>query len=162
MNQKSIVAKEAIVKEIIDLTKDHEALIVFTYHGLSVAQITELRRLLRADGNVMGVYKNSLVERAVKELGHDGLHEYLTGPNAFLFSKDVSSGAKVLTRFARFNDVVEVKGGLFEGSRVVDAEGVRNISRLPDRNGMISMFLSVLNAPIQKFAATVKAVAEKQ
>lgn len=162
MNQKSIVAKEAIVKEVVDLAKSHEAFIVFTYHGLSVSQITELRRLLRADGNTMGVYKNSLVERAVKELGHEELNDYLTGPNAFLFSKDVSSGAKALTRFARFNDVVEIKGGLFEGNRVVDGAEVRNIGRLPDSNGMISMFLSVLNAPIQKFAATVKAVAEKQ
>lgn len=160
MNHKNIVAKEAVVNEIHGLANENDAVIIFEYHGLSVAKITELRRLLRAQGSHMAIYKNSLVERAVAKLGKEELNEYLTGPNALLFSKDVSSGAKVLTRFARFNDEVEIKGGLFEG-RVVDANQVRSISRLPDRNGMISMFLSVLNAPIQKFAATVKAVAEK-
>lgn len=162
MNQNNVVAKEAVVNEIKELTQSHEAVIVFTYHGLSVAQITELRRLLFEGGNTMGIYKNTLVRRAVDELGHDGLNEYLTGPNALLFSKDVSSGAKVLSRFARFNDVVEIKGGLFEGNRIVDGAEVRQIGRLPDRDGIMSMFLSVLNAPIQKFAATLKAVAEKQ
>ncbi|MFA5486201.1 MAG: 50S ribosomal protein L10 [Bacilli bacterium] len=160
MNQKSIVAKEAVVNEVYELAKEHQAVIVFEYHGLSVAKITELRRLLRADGSSMAIYKNSLVERAVEKLGKPELNEYLKGPNAFLFSKDVSSGAKVLTRFARLNDEVEIKGGLFE-DRVVGADQVRAISKLPNRDGMISMFLSVLNAPIQKFAATVKAVAEK-
>ena len=160
MNQKNIIAKEGIVNEIEALAKDNSALIVFEYHGLGVAKITELRRLLRAEGATMAIYKNSLVERAATKLGQDELHEYLKGPNAFLFSKDVSSGTKILTRFARFNDQVEIKGGLFE-NRVVDADQVKVIAKLQDRNGMISMLLSVLNAPIQKFAATVKAVAEK-
>ncbi len=160
MNHKNIVAKEAIVEEIQTLAKEHDAVIVFEYHGLSVAKITELRRSLLASGAKMAIYKNSLVERVAKSLGKEELNEYLSGPNALLFSKDVSSGAKILTRFARFNDQVEIKGGLFEG-RVVGAEDVKVISKLPDKNGMISMFLSVLNAPIQKFAATIKAVAEK-
>ncbi|MDY0214523.1 MAG: 50S ribosomal protein L10 [Bacilli bacterium] len=160
MNHNNIIAKEAIVNEVYELANDNAAVIVFEYHGLSVAKITELRRLLHAEGSTMAIYKNSLVERAAEKLGKQELGEYLKGPNAFLFSKDVSSGAKVLTKFARFNDEVEIKGGLFEG-RVVGADDVRTISKLPNRDGMISMFLSVLNAPIQKFAATVKAVAEK-
>ena len=161
MNHNNIVMKEAVVNEIHELAKANEAIIVFEYHGLSVAKITELRRLLRAENAQMAIYKNSLVERAAEKLGKPEIHELLTGPNALLFSKDVSSGAKVLTRFARFNDQVEIKGGLFEGRFVNDAAVVRDIAKLPDRNGMISMFLSVLNAPIQKFAATIKAVAEK-
>ena len=161
MNQNNIVMKEAVVNEIHELASAHEAVIVFEYHGLSVAKITELRRLLRAENAHMGIYKNSLVERAANQLGKPELHELLTGPNALLFSKDVSSGAKVLARFARFNDEIEIKGGIFEGRYINDAAQIRDIAKLPDRNGMISMFLSVINAPIQKFAATIKAVAEK-
>lgn len=160
MNQKNIIAKEAVVNEVYELAKNNASVIVFEYHGLGVAKLMELRRALRAEGATMAIYKNSLVERAAEKLGNPELNQYLTGPNAFLFSKDVSSGARIITKFARFNDKVEVKGGLFEG-RVVDAEQVKVISKLPNRDGMISMFLSVLNAPIQKFAATVKAVAER-
>ena len=161
MNQKNIIAKEAVVNEIYELASENTSVIVFEYHGLGVAKLMELRRALRAEGASMAVYKNSLVERAAEKLGKPELNEFLTGPNAFLFSKDLTSGAKIITKFARFNDKVEVKGGLFEG-RVVGADQVKVISKLPNRDGMISMFLSVLNAPIQKFAATVKAVAEKE
>ena len=68
MNHNNIIAKEAIVNEVYELANDNAAVIVFEYHGLSVAKITELRRLLRAEGSTMAIYKNSLVERAAENL----------------------------------------------------------------------------------------------
>lgn len=84
----------------------------------------------------------------------------LNGPNAFVFSKDLGKGPKVLYKFARTHQNLVVKGGLAEG-KVCDADEMKVVSKLPDKNGMISMFLSCLNAPIQKFAATVQAIADK-
>lgn len=134
-------------------------MVVVEYRGLSVSEMTELRRELRENDARMVIYKNSMVQRAVSELNKPELSEYLTGPNAFVFSKDTIAGPRVISKFARRNEHIVIKGGLLDG-RVLDAEGVKAIGKLPGREGLISMFLSVLEAPIRQFAATVKAVAE--
>ena len=135
-------------------------MIVAEYRGLTVAQIQELRRALRAENASMNVYKNSLVERAADELKYSDLKQVLSGPNAVFFSTELSSGAKVLVKYAkRFGDNLVIKGGIFEG-KFVDANGVKEISKMPGREGLISMLLSCLQAPVRQFACTVKAVAD--
>jgi len=159
MNQKTLIAKQAVVEEVVEKAKASNAMVIFEYRGLSVRQITDLRRTLRENDAEMAIYKNSLVERAAEQLGKPELNEMLTGPNAVIFSNDIIKGPNVLRKFALKNDAVVIKGGLIEG-RVIDAKGVVTIAKLPGREGLISMFLSVLNAPVRQFAATVKAVAD--
>ena len=109
----------------------------------------------------MNVYKNSLVERAVDELGYNELNDILTGPNAIVFSEDVIAGAKVIAKYAkRHRDILVIKGGIVEG-KFVDADGMKEVAKLPGKDGLISMFLSCLQAPIRSFACAVKAVADK-
>ena len=161
MNQAVLAAKSETVKEISEKAKKSQTIIVCEYRGLTVAQIQEVRRALRKEGAEMNVYKNSLVERAVKELGYEGLDEFLSGPNALFFSQEISNGPKVLAKYARkFGDSLTIKGGYVEG-KAYDKAGMIEISKLPGKEGLISMFLSCLQAPIRQFAATVKAVAEK-
>jgi len=161
MNKQVLEAKQATVAEIVEKVKNSKSLTIAEYRGLSVAKIQELRRALRAEGAEMCVYKNSLLERASKELGYN-IDDLLTGPNAVFFSDDVSKGPKVVAKYARrFGDSLSIKGGVVEG-RTFDKAGMIEISKLPDRNGMISMFLSCLQAPVRQFAATVKAVAESK
>ena len=161
MNKEVLASKQAVVKEITEKAKAAKSITIAEYRGLTVAQIQTLRRALREEKTEMCVYKNSLVERAVKELGYEGLDEYLSGPNALFFSEDYSNGPKVLAKYARkFGESLTIKGGYVEG-RALDKAGVIEISKLPGREGLISMFLSCLQAPIRQFAATVKAVAEK-
>ena len=161
MNKEVLASKQAVVKEIEEKAKAAKSLTIAEYRGLTVAQIQTLRRALREEKTEMCVYKNSLVERAVKELGYEGLDEFLTGPNALFFSEDISNGPKVLAKYARkFGDALTIKGGYVEG-RALDKAGVIEISKLPGKEGLVSMFLSCLQAPIRQFAATVKAVAEK-
>ena len=161
MNKDVLASKQATVAEIVDKAKACKSLTIAEYRGLTVAQIQTLRRALREEKTEMCVYKNSLVERAVKELGYEGLDEYLSGPNALFFSEEISNGPKVLAKYARkFGDALTIKGGYVEG-RALDKAGVIEISKLPGKEGLISMFLSCLQAPIRQFAATVKAVAEK-
>ncbi|HKL84103.1 MAG TPA: 50S ribosomal protein L10 [Bacilli bacterium] len=161
MNQNNLTAKQVIVDEVVEKAKANNAMIVFEYRGLTVRKISELRKILRENNAEMAIYKNSLVERAAEKLGKPELNDMLTGPNAFVFSNDVIKGPNIIRKFAIKNDQVVIKGGLIEG-RVVDAESVKTIAKLPGREGLISMFLSVLNAPVRQFAATVKAVADAQ
>ena len=161
MNQAVLAAKSETVKEISEKAKKSQTIIVCEYRGLTVAEIQEVRRALHKEKAEMSVYKNSLVERAVDELGYNELNDILKGPNAIVFSEDVIAGAKVIAKYAkRHRDVLVVKGGIVEG-KFVDAKGIIEVSKLPGKEGLISMFLSCLQAPIRSFACAVKAVADK-
>ena len=161
MNQAVLAAKSETVKEISEKAKKSQTIIVCEYRGLTVAQIQEIRRALHKENAEMSVYKNSLVERAVDELGYNDLNSILTGPNAIVFSEDVIAGAKVIAKYAkRHKDVLVVKGGIVEG-KFVDEKAMLEVAKLPGKEGLLSMFLSCLQAPIRSFACAVKAVADK-
>lgn len=90
------------------------------------------------------------------------LNEVLTGPTAIAFGgDDVVAPAKILNDFAKKNDALKLKGGVLEG-QVVGADQIKALAELPSRDGLLSMLLSVLQAPMRNFALAVKAVAEKQ
>jgi large subunit ribosomal protein L10 len=160
MNQEVLQAKKQIVSEIVELSNTNKALVVVEYKGLTVEKMQELRRALRAEKASLSVYKNSLVERAADELGQSALKDILSGPNAFIFSEDPILGPKIVAKYAkRFGDALQIKGAVIEGT-YVDANTVKSLAKLPNREGLISMFLSVLQAPVRQFAATVKAIAD--
>ena len=160
MNKEVLASKQAVVKEIMDKAKACKSLTIAEYRGLTVAQIQEVRRALHKENAEMNVYKNSLVERAVDELGYNEMNDILKGPNAIVFSEDVIAGAKVIAKYAkRHRDILIVKGGIVEG-KFVDAKGMLEVAKLPGKEGLISMFLSCLQAPVRSFACAVKAVAD--
>ena len=161
MNQEILKSKKEIVANIENSMKESESLTIVEYRGLTVAELSELRKSLKAVGATFNVYKNTLVTKASAELGYSELDQYLSGSNAFVFSKELNAGPKVLAKFAKKNELLLIKAGVAEG-KVMDAAGMKTIASLPDKNGLLSMFLSCLNAPIQKFAATVKAVADSK
>ena len=101
MNQAIIEAKKAYVAEIAEKMKNAESTVVVEYRGLTVAEMTELRRELRAEDVEFKVYKNALAQRAVESIGADGLKEVLVGPNAIAFGKDATAPARVLAKFAK-------------------------------------------------------------
>ena len=159
MNKQVLEAKQSVVKEIVEKAKNSTTIVVAEYRGLTVAQLQELRRALNKEDSELCVYKNSLVERASEELGYE-MKDILSGPNAIIFSKEVSNGAKVAVKYSKkFRDTLVIKGGVVEG-KFADADKIKEVSKLPGREGLISMFLSCLQAPIRQFAATVKAVAD--
>jgi large subunit ribosomal protein L10 len=159
MNQEVLKAKQQQVETITADLEKSKALVVVEYRGLTVAELTELRRSLRAVNATLSVFKNSLVERALKDKATDEVKEILAGPNAFVFSEDVCAGPKVLRKFSRQNDRLVIKGGLLEG-KFANAEKVNEIAKLPGKEGLISMFLSVLQAPARNLACALKAVAD--
>ena len=161
MNQEILKSKQEIVEKISESFKESASMTIVEYRGLTVAEISELKKSLKAAGSTFTVYKNTLVTRASEKLGYSELNQYLSGSNAFVFSKEINAGPKVLAKFAKKNELLVIKAGIAEG-KVMDAQGMKTIASLPDKNGLLSMFLSCLNAPIQKFAATVKAVADSR
>ena len=161
MNQEILKSKQETVAKISESLKGCASLTIVEYRGLTVAQISDLKKLLKAAGSTFSVYKNTLFSRASDELGYKDLEQYLSGSNAFVFSNELNAGPKVLAKFAKRNENLVIKAGIAEG-KVYDAAGMKTLATLPDKNGLLSMFLSCLNAPIQKFAATVKAVADSK
>ncbi|MGL4624022.1 MAG: 50S ribosomal protein L10 [Culicoidibacterales bacterium] len=157
-----IEQKQQLVAEVAAKMQASQSTIVVDYRGLTVTEVTELRRELRAAGVEFKVYKNNLVRRAAVELGHDGLVDALTGPNAIAFSNDdVVAPAKILADFAKKHEALEIKSGIIEGN-VADLAKIQELASLPNRDGMLSMLLSVLQAPVRNMALVAKAIAEQQ
>lgn len=161
-NAKVLEAKQLQADGISAKLKESSTTVVVDYRGLNVKQVTELRKQLRQAGVEFEVLKNSVVRRATAAAELTELDEYLTGPTAIAFSKeDLIAPAKILSDFAKKNDKLELKGGVVEG-KVVGFEQIKALADLPSRDGLLSMLLSVLQAPMRNFALAVKAVAEKQ
>ncbi len=152
--------KEQLVQEIADRFSRSKGTVVTDYRGLNVAEVTELRKQLREAGVEYRVLKNTLTRRAAASVQLEGLEPYLTGPSAIAFSfEDPISPAKILNDFAKAHKALELKGGVVEG-RVVNADEVSEIASLPSREGLLSMLLSVLQAPIRNMAYAVKQIAD--
>lgn len=157
-----IEAKKQLVNEIADKLKASVSTVVVDYRGLSVAQVTELRKQLREAGVEFKVYKNSMVRRAADAAELGDLNEVLTGPNAIAFStEDVVAPAKILNNFAKENEALEIKAGVIEGN-VATVEEIKALATLPSREGLLSMLLSVLQAPVRNLALATKAVADQK
>ena len=161
MNQQALSEKKAIIEDLQKNLEESASMTVVSYQGLTVAELQELRKILAKEDASLGVYKNTLVRRALEGEKDPDLGDMLTGPNAYIFSKDLSKGPKALVKFSKKHPKLVIKGGVLEG-KAADEKLVKEVSKLPDKNGMISMFLSCLQAPISKFAATVKAIVDKQ
>lgn len=159
MNKQILAQKEADVNALTDKMKDASSVVVVEYRGLTVDEVTELRRALREEGVTMKVYKNTTAQRAAKTLGYEAIVDTLTGPNALVFGPDQVAPARVLAEFAKKHDKLILKNGIVDGA-VVDTATIQTLSSLPNKEGMIAKFASCLNAPVIKFAMTIKALAE--
>lgn len=161
-NAKVIQAKQEAVEAVAAKLRESVTTVVADYRGLNVAQVTELRKQLREAGIEFQVLKNTLLRRATAAAELTELDAVLTGPTAIAFGKDDAvSAAKILNDFAKKNNALELKGAVVEG-RVIGVEEIKALAELPSREGLLSMLLSVLQAPMRNFALAVKAVAEKE
>ncbi|MFE8703818.1 50S ribosomal protein L10 [Cytobacillus sp. FJAT-54145] len=157
-----IESKKQIVEEISEKLKASKTTIVVDYRGLNVAEVTELRKQLREAGIDFKVYKNTLSRRAADNAELSALNEALTGPNAIAFSnEDVVAPAKILNDFAKKHEALEIKAGVIEGN-IASVEDIKALADLPSREGLLSMLLSVLQAPIRNLALATKAVADQK
>lgn len=158
MSEAAIAKKESLVQEAAEKFESAASVVIVDYRGLTVEEVTNLRKQLREAGVEMKVIKNSILSRAAKKVGLD---EVFTGPTAVAFSNDdVVAPAKIIDEFAKDAKALEIKGGVIEG-KVSSVEQITALAKLPNREGLLSMLLSVLQAPVRNVAYAVKAVAEK-
>ncbi|UPQ86353.1 50S ribosomal protein L10 [Ignavigranum ruoffiae] len=154
---KRVVSKEAKQAEIDQLVEDFKsssAILVVDFLGLSVAEVTALRKELRDNDVKMKVVKNTLLRRAAAQAEIEGLDEYFSGPTAIVFSEDIVAPAKILTEQVKNLDALEIKGGMIEG-KVASLADIETVAKLPSREGLLSMLLSVLQAPMRNTASVL-------
>lgn len=157
-----IEMKQQQVSEIAAKLSEAKTAVVVDYRGLTVAEVTELRKQLREAGIELKVYKNTLIRRATEQAELTGLNDVLVGPTAIAFSnEDVVAPAKIVNDFAKAHEALEIKAGVIEGN-IASAEEIKALAELPSREGLLSMLLSVLQAPIRNLALATKAVADQK
>jgi large subunit ribosomal protein L10 len=153
--------KQPIVQEISEQIKEAQSVVVVDYRGLTVAEDTQLRKQLREAGVTYKVYKNTLVNFAIKGTEFESLASTLEGPNAFAISTaDATAPARILAKFAKTAPALEMKAGVVGGT-FYDAEGMKVIATIPSREELLSKFLGSIQSPITNFARVLNQIAEK-
>ena len=154
--------KKPIVDEISELLNGAQSAVVVDYRGLTVEEDTRLRKELREAGVTYKVYKNTMINFAIKGTDFESLAPHLEGPTAIAVSKeDATAPARVLYKFAKEAEALELKAGVVEGV-YYDADGIKSIASIPSREELLSKFLGSIQSPITNFARVIKQIAEKQ
>lgn len=153
--------KKPIVDEIAAAVKDAQSVVLVDYRGLTVEQDTQLRKALREAGITYKVYKNTMMNFAFKGTDCEALLPYLEGPSAVAIStEDATAPARVLCKFAKTAEALEVKGGIVEGI-AYDANGIKEVAKIPSREELLSKLLGSIQSPIANFARVMNQLAEK-
>ena len=148
--------KASAVAELTDSFRNSAATVLTEYRGLTVSEITELRRSL-GNQTKYSVSKNTLAKRAATDAGIDGLDALFTGPTALAFvGGDPVEAAKGLRAFAKAHPVLVIKGGVFEGKAISAAE-VSKIADLESREVLLAKLAGAMQASLSKAAATFQA-----
>lgn len=163
MASEAILEKKGkVISQIVEQFKAAKAVVLVDYRGLSVEEDTRLRRELREADVHYEVIKNTYLKRAADETGYEGLDDLFKGPTAVAFSnEDIIAPAKVLANFAKTADALQIKGGYIDG-KVSSIEEINQLATLPSKEGLLSMLLSVLQAPVRNVAYAVKAVSDQK
>ena len=155
--------KKQVVSDIVAKFQQAQSVVVVKYSGLTVEQVTELRAQCRANGVDYCVLKNTLVRRALNELGIEGMDDVLHGPSAFAFgATDAVAPAKVLDEFVTKTktEAIEVKAGLL-GREVMTPADVKNLASVPSREVLLSRLVGSLQSSISSFVRVLDAISKK-
>lgn len=153
--------KKPVVEEISELLNGAATAVVVDYRGLTVAEDTELRKQLREAGVVYKVYKNTMINFAIKDTEFADLAQHLEGPTAIAVCKDdATAAARALAKFAKTAEALEIKGGVVDGI-YYDAVGIGQIASIPSREVLLSKLLGSMQSPVTNFARVIKQIAEK-
>lgn len=156
---KNFEVKQQVVADITAKINEAKSVVVVEYKGLTVAEVTALRAKFRAADVEYVVLKNTLVRRALSDLGIAGMDELLQGPNAFAFSmSDAAAGPKIIKEFMADDKkkAIQVKAGILEGN-VLDAAGVKTLADLPPKEVLIAKIMGSLSAPATGLVGVVTA-----
>ena len=156
--------KKQVVADIVEKLKSAESMVICSYSGLTVEQVTALRKQCRENDVHYCVLKNRLVARALKELNIEGLDALLEGPNAFVFGeKDVTAAPKIVSSFIDKNKLtsLEIRGGLM-GTEQLDIAAIKSLAATPSREELLATLVGCLQSPMSGLVAVLDQIAEKK
>ncbi len=158
-SEKSLNLKKDVVNEIKNKISGSETVVLFTYQGLTVADVITLRRKLREVDAEVKIYKNTLVKLALDDLNLD-LTEFLEGPNAVLFSKNLLEAIKVLDNFTKANKTVAIKAGIIKGD-IASVDTIKEYASIPSMETLLSMLAGGMLEHVRNLAIGLNMYAEK-
>ena len=161
--RKALEVKSLVVSEIVEKLNNSSSAVVVDYKGLTVAEVTELRKVMREAGVDYKGYKNTLVRRAAQEVGIEQFNdELLVGTNAIAFGyDDPVAPARILKKFIETHPKMKLKMGVVEGEFYDEAK-IMELANIPSREELIAKLLGSLKAPVSNFVYLVDAIAKKQ
>ena len=160
MSEATIAVKAQQVAEVADKFKNATSAVVADVRGLTVDESTKLRAELRGEGVELRVIKNKVLVRAAEAADWSDMNDLFARPSAVAFSNDDAiAPARVLKKYADDIDALEIKGGFIDGN-MASIEEINKYAALPGRDGLLSMLLSTLQAPVRNVAYAVKAVSD--
>jgi large subunit ribosomal protein L10 len=156
----NLTEKKAVVAEVSEQVAKAQAIVLAEYRGMSVGDMTVLRAQARKSGVYLRVLKNTLVRRAVDGTEFSGLANDMVGPLVFGISADPVATAKVMSDFAKSNDMFVIKAGAMP-NQVLNAAGVNALASMPSREELLAKLLGTMQAPVAKFVQTLNEVPTK-
>ena len=158
-SSKILEQKKQVVNEIVDKLKNSESVIIFQYQGMTVEELSDLRRQLREVESDVKVYKNTLLKRAADELKIN-LDDFLEGPNAILFGKTLLEPIKIISEFAKSHDKLDIRVGVISGD-VADLSVIKEYASIPSREGLLTMLAGGMMQYVKDLAISLNLYAEQ-
>lgn len=158
-SEKSLKLKSDVVTEITNNIKNSQTVILFSYQGLTVSDISDLRKKLRETDSEIKIYKNTLTKRALNDLKID-LDNFMEGPNALLFGKNLLEPIKVISDFAKANKKLEIRIGIINGD-VTELEKINEYANIPSREGLLTMLAGGMIQYVKELSIGLNLYAEQ-
>lgn len=159
-NTKIIEQKSGVVSEIKEKLESANSIVLFDYRGLTVSEVTDLRRKLRESGSDFKVYKNTLAKRAMNMLNMD-ITEHLEGPTAITFSSDALAPIKVLAEFAKKHSALELKVGIVDG-KISDIAVLNKLATIPSRDTLLTMLAAGMLGTVRNLSICLDLYAKQK
>ena len=153
--------KQAVIEEVTGLAAKAQTLVMAEYRGITVADMTNLRVKARTEGVTLSVLKNTLARRAVAGSSFEVAADQMTGPLIYGFSEDAVAAAKVVADFAKTNDKLVIRGGVY-GGKSLDANGVKQLASIPSKEVLLAQLCGLLMSPMSRTAVVLGALATKK
>ena len=158
-SKKVLEQKQAVVKEITDKLENAKTFLLLNYQGLTVAEFAELRRSLREVNSDVKIYKNTLMNLALKDKNIE-LNNYMEGPNAYLFADSIIEPIKVVSKFAKDHPALEVRVGYID-NQIADKKVISEYATIPSMEGLLTMFAGGLIEHVRNLSIGLNLYAEK-
>ena len=161
-SEKILNQKKEEVTKLAEEMKNAKLILLTDYRGINVTDVTELRTSLRNTNATYRVIKNNIIRRALQEAGIEGLEDKLVGPTAVIMSnEDYLEPSKAIYTFSKDNDYYKIKGGVIE-EKVMEAEEIITLAKLPSREVLLSMLAGALLGNISKVAVALNEVKKQK